>query len=104
MDSFSISILDLLLVIVTGFFGFRSLFKGIIKSIFSLLGISASYLAASLYYKPVSEKLTGFLGTPPWLNLAGFSALFLSVMLAFAILEATLLRPFATRAIILVKI
>ncbi|MEM9424224.1 MAG: CvpA family protein [Spirochaetota bacterium] len=98
VDDFSISIVDLLLIIVTVFFGFRSLFKGAIKSIFSFLGISASYLAASLYYKPMAEKLTGLLGSPPWLNLAGFSVLFLAVLLVFAILEGTLLQSFVPNA------
>ncbi len=94
MDNFSISILDLLLVIVTVFFGFRSVYKGAIKALFSFLGISASYLTASLYYKIVSDKLVSLLGSPPWINLAGFSALFLGVLLVFAILEATILSLF----------
>ena len=95
MDDFSISILDLLLVILTVFLGFRSLFKGVIRAIFSFLGISAAYLAASLYYKPVALKLAGVLGQAPWLNLAGFSVLFLLVIFAFAIFETTLLHSFA---------
>ena len=97
MDNFSISILDLLLVIVTVFFGFRSVYKGAIKSLFSFLGISASYLTASLYYQIVSEKLVSLLGNPPWIHLAGFSVLFLSVLLFFTILEATILSLFVSR-------
>ncbi|WGK68055.1 CvpA family protein [Candidatus Haliotispira prima] len=94
MDDFSISILDLLLVIVTGFFGFRSLFKGIVKSVFSFLGICAAYLTASLYYKPVALRLSGFLDSPPWVNIAGFSLLLLAVIIAFIIIEMAVLQMF----------
>ncbi len=95
MGEFSISILDLLLLIVTGFFGFRSLFKGIVRAIFSLLGISAAYLVASLYYKLVAAKLASMIGALPWLDLAGFSLLFLGVLIVFGLIETTLLQFFA---------
>ena len=94
MENFSISIVDLLLIIVTILFGFRSLFKGAVKSIFSFLGISAAYLAASLYYQPVAQRLSGFLGRPVWINIAGFSLIFLFVLIVFTIIETSLLRMF----------
>ena len=94
MENFSISILDLMLIIITILFGFRSLFKGAVKSIFSFLGISAAYLAASLYYQPIAQRLSGFLGRPLWLNIAGFSLIFLVVLILFVIIETSLLRMF----------
>ena len=90
MDNFSISILDLLLLVVTITWGFRNLYKGIVRSIFSLLGISASYLAASLYHQPVTERLSGVLGNPSWIYLAGFSVLFLAVLVVFVFLDGAL--------------
>lgn len=75
--------------------------RGVVSEMLALAAWVAAFLAARLWAQPVGELLLAELPDPVWRPLAGFVAVFLAVLVSFALLrrlivlllKATGLRP-----------
>lgn len=75
--------------------------RGVVSEILALAAWVVAFLAARLWAQPVGERLLAELSDPVWRPLAGFVAVFVAVLVSFALLrrlialllKATGLRP-----------
>jgi membrane protein required for colicin V production len=73
------NIIDLAILIIVALMTIRGFIKGIILETTALFGLLISFFLASLYYRPLSDKLARFIPNHPVL-LAIFSFVFLLIL------------------------
>ncbi|HIC90986.1 MAG TPA: CvpA family protein [Syntrophaceae bacterium] len=80
------NVLDIIIILILTLCIIRSLFRGFIKEIFSILGIIIGVLIASRYYYLLFPCLSRYVSNQDYINLFSFTLVFLSVFLIVMLL------------------
>lgn len=82
--------LDVIFIVIAGFFCIRGFFRGLILEVASIAGVIGGFILANTYYEQLSIHLEKLLD-PQWTGIAAYAAIFIGVLLCVAII-AKLLR------------
>ena len=80
------TVLDVVMIVITGFCLIRGIFRGLIKEISSIVGVLAGYYAAYTYYGYPAKLLSQWLSNSGYINLLSFFIIFCLVFLIISIL------------------
>lgn len=80
------NVLDIIMVLILTLCVIRSLSRGFIKEIFSILGVIIGVLIASRYYCLLFPYFGRYISNQDYINLFGFTLVFLSVFLTVMLL------------------
>jgi membrane protein required for colicin V production len=80
------TVLDVVMIVITGFCLIRGIFRGLIKEISSIVGVLAGYYAAYSYYGYPAKLLSQWLSNTGYINLLSFFTIFCLVFLIISIL------------------
>ena len=81
--------LDVIFILITGFFYIRGLFKGLILEFASIAGLIGGFILANTYYKQIAVHIESFLD-PKWSGIAAYALIFLGVLLGVAVVAGLL--------------
>ena len=81
--------LDVIFIVIAGFFCIRGFFRGLILEVASIAGVIGGFILANTYYGQLSIHLEAFLD-PKWSGIAAYAILFFGVLLCVAILAGLL--------------
>ncbi len=88
-----INILDIILLVIMGFFLIRGIFRGLIIEVGAVAGLIGGYFLADKYVYIVEPHVRSILGNHQWTSIVAFLAIFLGVMV-IATLAARILSNF----------
>ncbi len=94
------TIFDIIIAVILGLFFLFSLFKGMIREMFSLLGYLAGYVAALNFQNELAEVLKETFSQPVIARIVGFAIIFFVVRISFGLL-GRLIRRFMVSATVL---
>ena len=94
------TVFDIIVAVILGLCFLFSLFKGIIREVFSLLGYLAGYVLALNYQDDLAELLKEAVAQPIIPRIAGFVIIFLVVRISFGLL-GRLIRRFMVSSTVL---
>jgi membrane protein required for colicin V production len=80
------TVLDVAMIVITGFCLIRGIFRGLIKEISSIVGVLTGYYAAYTYYDYPAKLLSQWLSNTGYINLLSFFIIFCLVFLIISIL------------------
>lgn len=89
----AINILDIILLVIIGFFLVRGIFRGLIVELGAVAGVIGGYFLADKYVYLLEPHVRNLLGTHQWTSIVAFLAIFLGVMV-LATLAAKILSNF----------
>ena len=94
------TIFDIIVAVILGFFFLFSLFKGMVREIFSLLGYLAGYILALNYQDELAVWLREIVAQPVIARVVGFAIIFFVVRISFGLI-GRLLRKFMAGSTVL---
>ena len=94
------TIFDIIVAVILGFFFLFSLFKGMVREIFSLLGYLAGYILALNYQDELAVSLREIVAQPVIARIVGFVIIFFVVRISFGLI-GRLLRKFMAGSTVL---
>jgi len=94
------TIFDIIVAVILGFFFLFSLFKGMVREIFSLLGYLAGYILALNYQDELAVWLREIVAQPVIARIVGFVIIFFVVRISFGLI-GRLLRKFMAGSTVL---
>jgi len=86
------NLLDLAFIIILGSCFIRSIFKGLVKEWFSLIGIFTGFILASLFHLETTMLLTKWISNAPHLNIFSFLIIFFGIYMFISIVGNILSR------------
>ncbi len=89
----AINILDIILLVIIGFFLVRGIFRGLIVEAGAIAGLIGGYFLANKYVYMLEPHVRSILGDHKWTSIVAFLAIFLGVMV-LATLAARILSNF----------
>ncbi len=89
----AINILDIILLVIIGFFLVRGIFRGLIVEAGAIAGLIGGYFLANKYVYMLEPHVRSILGNHQWTSIVAFLAIFLGVMV-LATLAARILSNF----------
>ncbi|MEZ6853392.1 CvpA family protein [Halodesulfovibrio aestuarii] len=81
--------LDLIFIVITGFFCIRGFFRGLILEVTSIAGVVGGFILANNYYEQLTIHLKSVIN-PKWAAVASYAFIFFGVLLLVAIISALL--------------
>lgn len=81
--------LDLIFILITGFFCVRGFFRGLILEITSIAGVIGGFILANNYYEQLAPHLATVI-SPKWADVTAYALIFIGVLLAAAIISSLL--------------
>lgn len=81
--------LDLIFIVITGFFCVRGFFRGLILEATSIGGVVGGFILANNYYEQLAIHLESFIDHQ-WVGVAAYALIFIGVLLAVAIVAGIL--------------
>ncbi len=82
--------LDIIFIIITGFFLIRGLFRGLITEVGAIIGVVGGFLAANAYYDKAAPYVGKVITDSSWVGIASYAGIFLGVILLTSIIAAIL--------------
>ena len=70
---------DIVVVIILGFCLIRGLFRGLIKELFSIIGVLSGFYAAYTYYMKVAALFSGWISNTSYLKIFSFLIIFFGI-------------------------
>ena len=80
------NLFDIIVIIIVGFCLIRGIFRGLVKELFSIVGVMAGYYAAYSYYPHVSKFLSQWVPAVAYSRLIGFLIVFIGIFLIISII------------------
>ena len=77
--------LDVIFIVIAGFFCIRGFFRGLILEVASIAGVIGGFILANTYYEQLTVHIEAFLD-PRWSGIAAYAVIFLGVLLGVAII------------------
>ena len=77
---------DIVIIVIFGFCMIRGFFRGLIKELFSIIGVLGGFYAAYTYYMQVAIPLSGWIQNDSYRNILSFLIIFCAVFLIISIL------------------
>ncbi|WP_290922396.1 CvpA family protein [Halodesulfovibrio sp.] len=81
--------LDLIFIVIAGFFCIRGFFRGLILETTSIAGVVGGFILANNYYEQLSIHLEPLID-PKWAGVASYALIFIGVLIAVAIIGGLL--------------
>ncbi|SIN69659.1 CvpA family protein [Halodesulfovibrio marinisediminis] len=81
--------LDLLFIVIAGFFCIRGFFRGLILEVTSIAGVVGGFILANNYYEQLAIHLESLID-PKWANVASYALIFIGVLVVAALISALL--------------
>jgi len=87
-----LSLFDYLLIAIAGLSMVLSLWRGFVREIISLIGLVAAFFAASRASGMAANLMNGWIPNTTVANIAGFTLVFIAVMVVVALIGALIRR------------
>lgn len=84
--------LDILFIVIAGFFLIRGLFRGLVTEIGALIGVVGGFLLANAYYDKAAPYVGKVITDSSWVGIASYAGIFLGVILLTSVIAAILHR------------
>ncbi|OBQ51580.1 CvpA family protein [Halodesulfovibrio spirochaetisodalis] len=81
--------LDIIFIIITGFFCIRGFFRGLVLETASIAGVIGGFILANNYYRQLATHLDAFI-SPKWTGVAAYGLIFIGVLILVAIISGLL--------------
>lgn len=81
--------LDIIFIVIAGFFCIRGFFRGLILEITSIAGVVGGFILANNYYEQLAIHLESLV-SPKWASVASYALIFIGVLVIAAIISALL--------------
>jgi membrane protein required for colicin V production len=76
---------DAIIIVILGFCLVRGLFRGLVKEVFSTVGVLGGFYASYSFYTVVAKWLSPLISNLSYLNILSFLIIFCTVLIAFNI-------------------
>lgn len=77
--------LDVLMVTILGYCLLMGFFRGLLREIFSIIGIFTGFFAGYMFYTSVTKYLVKWISDPSYLDIISFMLIFCSIILIFGV-------------------
>ncbi len=77
---------DMAIVVILGYCVIRGIFRGLIKEVFSAIGVVAGFYVAYVYHETVSLILSEWITAPAYIHIISFVLLFCMVFLIITVI------------------
>jgi membrane protein required for colicin V production len=81
-----VNLFDIIVVVILGYCVIRGIFRGLIKELFSLIGVFGGFYAAYTYYMVLAKPLSRWIANTGYLNILSFMTIFCFVFIIISIL------------------
>lgn len=82
--------LDIIFIVITGFFIIRGLFRGLITETGAIFGVVGGFLIANNYYTEAAPYVSKIISDSSWVGIASYAGIFLGVIIISSIIAAIL--------------
>ena len=80
------NLFDIIVVVILGYCVIRGIFRGLVKELFSLIGVLGGFYAAYTYYMVLAKPLSRWIANTGYLNILSFLIIFCFVFIIISIL------------------
>ena len=77
---------DIIVVVILSYCVIRGIFRGLVKELFSLIGVLVGFYAAYTYYMVLAKPLSRWIANTGYLNILSFMIIFCFVFIIISIL------------------
>jgi len=81
-----VNLFDIIVVVILGYCVIRGIFRGLIKELFSLIGVFGGFYAAYTYYMVLAKPLSRWIANAGYLNIFSFLIIFCFVLIIISIM------------------
>lgn len=82
--------LDIVFIVIVGFFLVRGLFRGLVTELGALFGVVGGFLLANRYYPEAEPYVSKIISDSSWVGIASYAGVFLGVILITSLLAAVI--------------
>ena len=80
------NLFDIIVVVILSYCVIRGIFRGLVKELFSLIGVLGGFYAAYTYYMVLAKPLSRWIANTGYLNILSFFIIFCFVFIIISIL------------------
>jgi len=81
-----VNLFDIIVVVILSYCVIRGIFRGLVKELFSLIGVLGGFYAAYTYYMVLAKPLSRWIANTGYLNILSFLIIFCFVFIIISIL------------------
>jgi len=89
-DITSLNSLDIIFVVIVGFFLIRGLFRGLVTELGAIIGVVGGFLLANRYYTEAMPYVNKVITDESWVGIVSYAGVFLGVILLTSLLAAVI--------------